>query len=120
MLEDHADLLQVAFAETSGDEDLNAHGEAHGQRGEHEIEQTGHHGGTQLDGAQMPQESRVGEGDDGLRQVSQHDGVGDAPDLSVGDGGFHGAKVREFDEMIIIVCTFASSNSNNLHCNEIF
>ena len=99
MLEDHADLFQVALAEAPCDEDLDAHGESHGQGGEHVIEEAGHHGGAQLDGAEMSQKSGVGEGDDSLREVTQHDGVGDAPYLSVGDGGFHAAKVREFGEV---------------------
>ena len=94
MLEDHADLLEVALAETTRDEDLDADGKAHGQGGEHEIEQSRHHGGTQLVDAEMSQESRVGESDDGLRQVAQHDGRGDAPNLTVGDARwFHGAKL---------------------------
>ena len=85
MLEDDTYLLVVTLAEASGDEDLDAHGESHGEGGEHIIEQPRHHGGTQLVGAEMSQKRRVGEGDDGLRQIAQHDGRGDSPNLTVGN-----------------------------------
>ena len=95
MLEDDADLLQVTFAETSCDKNLDAYGEAHGQCGEHEIEEASHHGGAELVGAKMPEEGRVSKGNDGLRQIPQHDGIGDPPDFAVGDTRLdHGAKVR--------------------------
>ena len=60
----------------------------------------------------MTQESGVGEGDDGLRQVTQHDGVSDAPDLAVGNGGFnHAAKLG-----ISWIC-FAKKSFKNLFQN---
>jgi hypothetical protein len=37
----------------------------------------------------MPEESGIGEGDDGLRQVTQHDRVRDAPNLAVRNGGLN-------------------------------
>ena len=83
VLKHHADALVVALAKTSGDENLYAHGKAHRQGGEDEIIQARHHGATQLVGAEVTQESGVGEGNDGLRQVTQHDGVSDAPDFFV-------------------------------------
>ena len=86
MLKHHADFLVVALAEASRDKDLNADGKSHRQGCEDEIIQACHHGGTQLNGAEVPQESGVGKGDDGLRQVPQHDGIGDAPDFAIGDG----------------------------------
>ena len=85
MLKHHADALVVALAITPRDEDLDAHGKAHRQGGEDEIIQARHHGGTQLVGAEVTEESGVGEGDNGLRQVTQHDGVCNAPDFAVGD-----------------------------------
>ena len=97
MFEDHANFLEVALAETSGDEDLYAHGKTHGERGEHEIEQARHHGGAQLVGAEVSQKSRIGEGDDGLCQITQHDRRGDAPYFTVGDARwFHAAKLAIF------------------------
>ena len=94
MLEHHADFLVVALAITPRDEDLDAHGKAHGQGGEDIIVQACHHGGAQLDGAKVTQESSVGKGDDGLRQVTQHNGVSNAPDFAVGDARFnHAAKL---------------------------
>ena len=96
MLENHANLPQIFLSEASGDEDLDTHSETHCQRGEHIVEQACHHRGTQLNGAQMPQKGRIGEGDDGLCQHAQHDGIGDAPDFAVGDRGFqHDAKIRK-------------------------
>ena len=94
MLKHHADFAKVALAIPPRDENLYADGKAHRQGGEDEVIQARHHGGTQLDGAEVTQESGVGEGDDGLRQVTQHDGVSDAPDLAVRNGGFnHAAKL---------------------------
>ena len=94
MLKHHTDALVVALAEAPRDEDLDAHGKAHRQGSEDKIIQASHHRSAQLVGAKMPEESGIGEGDDGLRQVTQHDGVCDAPDFLVGDGGFnHAAKV---------------------------
>lgn len=83
MLKHHSDALIVALAETPRDENLYTHGKAHCQSGEDEIIQARHHRATQLVGAEVTQESGVGESDDGLRQVAQHDGVRDAPDLFV-------------------------------------
>ena len=89
MLKHHADFAEVALTVTPRDEDLYANSKTHRQGGKNEVIQARHHGGTQLDGAEVTQESGVGEGDDGLRQVTQHDGVSDAPDLAVGNGGFN-------------------------------
>ena len=89
MLKHHPDALVVALAVTPRDEDLNAHGKAHRQGGEDEIVQSRHHGSTQLVGAEVTKESGISEGDDGLRKVAQHDGVCDAPNLAVGNGGFN-------------------------------
>ena len=83
MLKHHADAFIVALAVTPRDENLNAHGKAHRQGGEHEIIQPRHHRSTQLVGTKVAEESSVGEGNDGLCQVTQHDGVCDAPDFFV-------------------------------------
>lgn len=83
MLKHYADALIFALAEASSDKNLNSNGEAHRQSGEHIIVQAGHHGGAQLVGAEVTQESRIGKGDDGLCKIAQHDGIGDAPNLSV-------------------------------------
>ena len=94
MLKHHADAFVVALAIAPRNENLDAHGKAHRQGGEDKVIQACHHGSTQLVGAEVTQEGSIGESDDGLRQVTQHDGVRDAPDLLVGDGGFnHAAKV---------------------------
>ena len=85
MLKHHTDALVVALAKTSSNEDLDAHGKAHRQGGEDKVIQARHHRGTQLIGAEVTQESSVGEGDDGLRQVPQHNGVCDAPDFFIGN-----------------------------------
>ena len=107
MLKHHADTLVVALTVTPRNEDLYAHGKTHRQGREDEIIQARHHGGTQFVGAEVPQESRICEGDDGLRQVTQHDGVCNAPDFLVGDGGLnHGAKVLFFDKTLDFVHTF--------------
>ena len=89
MLKHHADAFVVTLAVTPCDEDLDAHGKAHRQGSEDEIIQSRHHRGTQLVGAEVTEESGVGEGDDGLRKVAQHDGVCDAPYFAVGNGGFN-------------------------------
>lgn len=83
MLKHHADFLEVALAETPRDEDLDAHGEAHRQGGEDEIIQPRHHRRAQFVGAEVAEESGVGEGDDGLRKVAQHNGIRDAPNFSI-------------------------------------
>ena len=94
MLKHHADTLVVALSETSCDEDLYAHGKTHRQSGEDEVIQARHHGATQLVGAEVTQKGCVGEGDDGLRQITQHDGVRNAPDFAIRYGGFyHAAKI---------------------------
>lgn len=94
MLEHHADLPPIVFSEATGNEDLDANGEAPCQGGEHEIEEPRHHRSAELVGAQVPEESRVGESDDGLRQIAQHDGIGDTPNLTVGNARLdHGAKL---------------------------
>ena len=85
MLKYHADALVVALAVTPRDEDLYAHGKTHRQGGEDEVIQARHHRGTQFVGAEVTEKSGVGEGDDGLCQVTQHDGVCNAPDFAVGD-----------------------------------
>ena len=87
MLKHHADFAEVTLAIPPCDENLNAHGKTHRQGGEDEVKQACHHGGTQFDGAEVTQESGIGEGDDGLRKVAQHDGVSDAPDFFVCNGG---------------------------------
>ena len=86
MLKHLSYLLEVAFAKASRDENLNADGKAHSQSGEHKIIETRHHGGTQLNGAQMAQKGGVGKSDDGLRQIAQHDWRGDAPNLTIRNG----------------------------------
>ena len=94
MLKHHTDFTEVALAEASRDKDLDAHGKAHRQGGEDEIIQARHHGGTQFVGAKMTKKGCISEGDDGLRKVAQHDGICNAPDFLVGNGGFnHGAKL---------------------------
>ena len=94
MLKHHTDFVEVALAKASRNEDLDAHGKAHRQSGEDEIIQARHHGGTQFVGAKMTEKGCISEGDDGLRKVAQHDGICDAPDFLVGNGGFnHGAKL---------------------------
>lgn len=84
VLKHHADLLIFSFAVTPRDKNLDAYGEAHCQGGKNEVVQSSHHGGTQLVGAEMAEESRVGESDDGLGKVAQHDGIGNTPNLAVG------------------------------------
>ena len=83
MLKHHADALVVALAKTPRDENLDAHGKAHRQGGEDKIIQACHHGSTQFIRAKVTEESRVGEGNNGLRKVTQHDGVCDAPYFAV-------------------------------------
>ena len=89
MLKHQADFAEVALAKSPRNKDLYAHGKAHRQGGEDEVIQSSHHGGTQLDGAKVTQKSGVSKGDNGLRKVSQHDGVSDAPDFFVCNGGFN-------------------------------
>ena len=91
MLKHHTNFAEVALTIAPRNENLYAHGKTHRQGGEDEVIQARHHRGTQLNGAEMPQESSVGKGDDGLRQVTQHDGVSNAPDFTVGYGGFQHA-----------------------------
>ena len=86
MLKHLADFLEIAFAKTTRDKYLNANGKAHGQSGKHIILKARHHGGTHLDGAQMTQKSGIGKSDDGLGQIAQHDGIGNAPNLTVWNG----------------------------------
>ena len=94
MLKHHANFVVVALAKSPCDEDLYADGKAHRQGGEDEVIQTRHHGGTQLDGAEVTQESGVGKGDNGLRKVTQHDRVCNTPDFLVCYSGFnHAAKL---------------------------
>ena len=114
MLKYHTDFAEVAFAIPPRDEDLNSYRKAHCQRGEDEVIQTCHHGGTQFVGAEVTQESGVSKGDDGLRKVAQHDGVSDAPDFPIGDCRFyHGAKILFFDKTLDLVHTFC------IHFDEI-
>lgn len=94
MLKHHTDFVVVALAKSPRNEDLYADGKAHRQGGEDEIIQARHHGGTQLNGAEVTQESSIGKCDDGLRQVTQHDRVCNAPDFFVCYSGFnHAAKL---------------------------
>ena len=81
MLEDAADLAVFSSAETSGDDDLDANGQAHRHGGEHEIIHARHHRGAQCHHAEMPQKSRVGERDKRLCQVSNHNRHRNAPDF---------------------------------------
>ncbi len=67
MLKHHADFAEIALTIPPRDEDLYAHGKAHRQGGKDKVIQSRHHGGAQLDGAKVTQESGIGEGDDGLR-----------------------------------------------------
>ena len=83
MLKHHTDFAVVTLAKSPCDEDLYADGKAHRKSGKDKVIQTRHHGGTQLDGAEVTQESGVGKSNDGLCQVAQHDGVSDAPDFLV-------------------------------------
>jgi hypothetical protein len=89
MLKHHTDFIVVALAETPRNEDLDAHGKAHRQGGEDEIIQACHHGGAQFVGAEVTEKGRISKSDNGLRQVSQHDGVCYAPDFLVGDSRFN-------------------------------
>ena len=94
MLKHHADFAKVALSVTPRDENLYTDGKAHRQSGEDEVIQARHHGGTQLDGAEVTQESGVGKSNDGLCQVAQHDGVSNTPDFLVCYSGFnHAAKL---------------------------
>ena len=94
VLEHHADFAEVALAETPRYEDLDAHGKAHRQGGEDEIIQARHHRRAQFYSAEVTEEGCVGEGNDGLRKVAQHDWISDAPNLAVRNGGFnHAAKI---------------------------
>ena len=83
VLEHHADFAEVALAETPRYEDLDSHGKAHRQGGEYEVIQARHHRRAQFYCAEVTEESRVGEGDDSLRKVAQHDGVRNAPNFFV-------------------------------------
>ena len=97
MLKYHANLAEVALTIPPRDEDLYADSKTHRQGGEDKVTQARHHGGAQLDGAEVTQESGVSKGDDGLRKITQHDGVRDTPDLSVRNGGFnHAAKLGKY------------------------
>lgn len=89
VLKHYTDAFVIALTITPSDENLDAHGKAHRQGGENEIIQSRHHGSTQLVGAKMTKESGISKGDDGLRKVAQHDGICDAPNLAVGNGGFN-------------------------------
>jgi hypothetical protein len=89
MLKHHANLAEVALTIPPRDENLYADSKTHRQGGEDKIIQARHHGGTQFDGAKVTQECGVSKGDDGLRKITQHDGVRDTPDLSVRNGGFN-------------------------------
>ena len=91
ILKHHADFAEVALTVTPRDENLYAHCKAHRQGGKDKVIQARHHGGTQLDGAEMTQKSGVCKGDDGLRQVTQHDGVSNTPDFLVCYSGFNHA-----------------------------
>ena len=103
MLKHHTDALVVALAEASRNENLNAHGKAHRQSREDEVIQACHHGTAQLVGAKVTQESGVSEGDDGLRQVTQHNGVRDAPDFLIRNGGFnHSAKIVIYRDTLCV------------------
>ena len=94
MLKHHANAFVVALTITPRDENLYSHGKTHRQSGKDKVIKACHHGATQLVGAEVAQEGSVGEGDDGLRQVTQHDGVRDAPNLAIRNGGFnHGTKL---------------------------
>ena len=94
MLKHNADAFVVAFAVTSGDEDLYAYGKTHRQSGEDEVIQARHHGATQLVGTEVAKECGIGKSDDGLRKVTQHDGISNAPDFFVRNGGsYHAAKI---------------------------
>ena len=107
MLKHHTDFAEVTLAIPPCNENLDAHGKAHRQRGEDEVIQARHHGGTQFVGAEVTQESGVSKGDDGLRKVAQHDGVSDAPDFPIGNSRFnHGAKILFFDKTPDLVHTF--------------
>ena len=115
MLKHHPDAFVVSLAVTSGDKDLYTNGKAHCQGGEYEIIQTRHHGGTQLVGTEMAHKSSIGEGDDSLRQVTQHDGVRDAPDFAIGDGSLnHVTKVGIFLSLFQKKCIFAPCNGKEL------
>jgi hypothetical protein len=83
VLEHHADFAEVALAETPRYEDLDSHGKAHRQGSEYEVIQARHHRRAQFYCAKVTEEGRVGEGDDGLRKVAQHDGVRNAPNFFV-------------------------------------
>ena len=85
VLKHHADTFVVALTKASCDEDLYAHSKAHRQGGEDKVIQARHHRSAQLVSAEVAEESGIGKGDDGLRQVTQHNGVRDAPDFLIGD-----------------------------------
>ncbi len=53
MLKHHTDFAEVALAITPRDKDLYAHGKTHRQGSEDKVIQARHHGGTQLDGAEV-------------------------------------------------------------------
>ena len=115
MLKHHTDFAEVALAVAPCDKDLNAHSKTHRQGGEDEIIQARHHGGTQLNGAEVTQESGIGEGDDGLRQVTQHDRVCDAPNFFVCNGGFnHVTKLAFLPDTKNIFPVFQTISIHNL------
>ena len=103
MLKHHTDTFVVALAETPRNENLYAHGKAHRQSGKDEVIQARHHGATQFVSTEMTQESGISEGDDGLRQVTQHNGVRDAPDFLIRNGGFnHSAKIVIYRDTLCV------------------
>ena len=115
VLKHHADFAEIALAITPRDEDLYADGKAHRQGGENEIIQARHHGGTQFDGAKVTQKSGVSKGDNCLRQVSQHDGVSNAPDFFVCNGGFnHVTKLAFLPDTKNIFTVFQTISIHNL------
>jgi hypothetical protein len=120
MLKHHADFAEIALAIPPRDENLYANGKAHRQSGEDKVIQARHHGSTQLNGAEVTQESGVGESDDGLRKVAQHDGVSDAPDFFVCNGGSnHVTKVAFLPDTKIIFPVFKQFLIHNLQ-NYVF
>ena len=96
MLKHYTNALVIAFAVTPRNENLYAYGKAHRQGGENEIIQSRHHRGTQFISAKVTEKGSIGKGNDGLRQVTQHDGVRDAPNFAVGDARCsHAAKIEK-------------------------
>lgn len=98
MLEDAADFVVFLSAETSRDDNLYADSQTHRHGGEHEIIHARHHRGAKRYDAEMPQKRSVGERDERLGKVSNHNRNRNTPDFFCRDRCLHNfdAKIQNF------------------------